>query len=544
MLPLLILGAAVLGAAFSYFHHRDKLAALRQRLAPITSAEAEAAKLRKKAEADAASVRAKAERTAREVLDAANAEAERARGIVADAQRRLEAITKEAQRARDAAATELAERVEKAVARERAAIAEVEADLRRLRSERDQTEALAASQRQLLLSEYEKARLTYERLKAEISVLEEHAEDLSFGVYKPAFRYDTSEAYKRALEALWQEEKRMVREGDAAHCRARWEVSGDKRAGERMTKQYVKLLVRAFNGECDAAIAKVSWNNAGVMEQRIRKAFEALNELGGVMQMELRPAFLDLKLRELQLTFEMEERKQREKEEARRIREQMREEERVEREIAQAAEKAEKDERNTAKALEKARREAEEAADEEERRVMAERIAALEAALAEAQAQRERALAQAQLTKSGHIYVLSNLGAFGEGMVKIGMTRRLEPMERVQELGDASVPFPFDVHALVYTENAPQLEMDLHNHFWEHRVNLANDRKEFFRVSITAIEAYLRERGLQVEMVHAVEAKEYRQTLASIEQGRAAQAQASVEEPPAFPEGLFANQRP
>jgi flagellar biosynthesis GTPase FlhF len=307
-----------------------------------------------------------------------------------------------------------------------------------------------------------------------------------------------------------------------------------------MTKQYTKLLLRAFNAECDAAIAKVTWTNLATMSQRIRKSFDALNQLGTVMQMQLLAPFRDLKLRELQLTHEQEEKKQQEKEDARRVREQMREEEKVQRELAAAEEEAEKEERATEKALEKARKDAEKL-DDVGRDRMASRIQELEAQLVAAHAQKERVKAQAQLTKCGHVYILSNMGSFGEEVVKIGMTRRLEPRERVSELGDASVPFPFDLHTLIYTDDAPALESELHNHFWEHRINLANERKEFFKVPIAEVEAFLCERGLKCTFNRLAEAKEYRQTCSDRELKAAALQKALTPQSASHPEQLFSS---
>jgi len=368
------------------------------------------------------------------------------------------------------------------------------------------------SDRARLLTEYHDAKGLYDRLTKEVRLLEENLEDISYGVYRPHFTFHSSKEYKEALEDLWKKDKEMVRSGLAAKSEAEWQVGGSKKEGERMTKQYLKLLVRAFNAECDACMARVSWNNHDVMEARIRKSFDALNKLGSTMQMSICEPYLELKLLELQFTHEHEEKLQEEKEDARRAREQMREEEKVQRELAAAAEKAEKEERSAARDLEKARREAENAADDAEKAVLAGRIQELEAQLASAHSDRERVVAQAQLTRCGHVYVLSNIGAFGEEIVKIGMTRRLEPRERVAELGDASVPFPFDLHALVYTEDAPKLETEMHNRFWDRRINLANDRKEFFKVPLAEIEGYLKEQGFNCTFEAVCEAKEYRLT--------------------------------
>ena len=141
-----------------------------------------------------------------------------------------------------------------------------------------------------------------------------------------------------------------------------------------------------------------------------------------------------------------------------------------------------------------------------------ERIKQLEANLQRAHEQKERAISQAQLTKSGHIYIISNVGSFGDHVHKIGMTRRLEPLDRISELGDASVPFDFDVHAMIYSENAPELENALHKRLHDRRLNLVNLRGEFFSVSIDEIEAMVNELNLNVQLTKMAEAREYRET--------------------------------
>jgi len=130
----------------------------------------------------------------------------------------------------------------------------------------------------------------------------------------------------------------------------------------------------------------------------------------------------------------------------------------------------------------------------------------------------------AEQTKSGHVYVISNIGSLGKDVYKIGLTRRLDPEERVSELGDASVPFEFDVHAMIYSENAPDLEYRFHKHFQQRQVNLVNPRKEFFAVSIEEIEACAKVHGCSTEFTRVAEAKQYRETLAL----KAAQGQQQV----------------
>ena len=122
--------------------------------------------------------------------------------------------------------------------------------------------------------------------------------------------------------------------------------------------------------------------------------------------------------------------------------------------------------------------------------------------------------AMAELTKAGYVYVISNVGSFGENVYKIGMTRRLDPMDRVRELGDASVPFKFDVHAMVYSEDAVAIENAFHQHFADRNVNCVNMKKEFFRVSLDEVQTFVAKRGFKMAFTRLPEAREYRETLA------------------------------
>ena len=304
----------------------------------------------------------------------------------------------------------------------------------------------------------------------------------------------------------------MVRDKTAAVCETEWHVEGSKTKGRQMVQRYLKLQLRAFNGECDAAIVKVRYNNVTALEQRIGRSFEALKKLGETQHCAISPRYLDLKVSELRLAHEYQEQREAEKEEQRRIREQMREEERVRREIEKVKSDAEKEEQRYAAALEKARQELQRAGDQKRAELQSE-LERLQSQLDAAHEMKERAISRAQLTKSGHVYVVSNIGSFGENVYKIGLTRRLDPDDRIRELGDASVPFPFDVHAMIYAENAPDLEQTLHHAFDSRRVNLVNMRKEFFAVSLSEIAKAAQDHG-SVEFTLAAEAEDYRKTLA------------------------------
>jgi hypothetical protein len=352
-----------------------------------------------------------------------------------------------------------------------------------------------------------------EQLQKEFALLDEAANLQSFAFYTPRYGFESSSRYQIELDRIRRTQKQMISGKTAAICSAEWTVNGSRAEGRKQSNQILKLVLRAFNGESDAAIAKVKYSNVSVMQSRILKAFDMLNSLISVQQAEITRPYLNSKLEELYLVFEYQEKLQQEKEEQRRIKEQMREEEIARREIEKALQETEREETHYEEALRRAREEVETSVGEKQAKFLAQ-IEALQQKLAEVQANKERAISRAQLTRSGHVYVISNIGSFGENVYKIGMTRRLEPMDRVNELGDASVPFKFDVHAIIYCEDAPTLENQLHHKFESRRMNLVNSRREFFRVSLDEITQAVKECHGEIEFTLLAEAKEYRQTLA------------------------------
>ncbi len=271
-------------------------------------------------------------------------------------------------------------------------------------------------------------------------------------------------------------------------------------------------MLRAFNGECDAAIAKVRYNNVDNLEKRLNRSFEMINKLGASKALYLTIEYQHVKLQELYLVHEHRDQLNKEKEEQRRIREQMREEEKAIREIEKARKKAEEEERAKTNALERAREELANSDNATANMHLLELIRELELELKDALDRKERAIARASLTRSGHVYVISNVGVFGEGVYKIGMTRRLEPLDRVKELGDASVPFPFDIHAMIYSDDAPGLEHALHKHFASRRLNLVNLRREFFRVSLADVQRAVGQYAANVTFTSFPEAEEFRRS--------------------------------
>jgi hypothetical protein len=391
--------------------------------------------------------------------------------------------------------------------------AQLQSEIDQITAQHNQNVSLRLEEQQRNESELNTLQSNIDRLRAELAQLDEAANLQSFGFYRPHYDLASSERYQAALEAIRLTQKNMIKDGGAAGCPVEWAVNGSKTEGRKQINQTLKLLLRAFNGECDTAVAKVKYNNVHVMEARINKAWEAINKLASVQQCHITSEFLSLKIQELHLAHEYQEKLQAEKEEQRRIREQMREEEIAQRELEKARLDAEREEARYVEALSKARQEVEHEVGLKQQKLQTQ-IEALQARLLEAQANKERAIARAQMTRSGHVYVISNLGSFGEDVFKIGMTRRLDPLERVRELGDASVPFQFDVHAIIYSEDAPTLETTLHRVFNHRRVNLVNERKEFFRVSIDEITQEVRRHRGEIEITLIAEAKEYRQSVA------------------------------
>jgi hypothetical protein len=368
--------------------------------------------------------------------------------------------------------------------------------------------------------EQEKISVQIQDLKQRLAEVEEEEYVQSFGFYKPRNNFEGSKEYEIRLDQVKARQSKMIKDGTAAICHVPWEVEGSRKKGEKMTNDYLKLLLRAFNGECDAAIAKVKYNNAVSLEKRINKTFNALNKLSEVNKCEIVSGYLKLRLEELDLTHGFQEKKKQEDEEQRRIREQMREEERARRELEKAKKEVEQEVRQREQALEQARREILQA-EGKQREQFELKIQQLTQQLAEAQANEQKVLFRAQWTKSGHVYILSNIGSFGENVYKIGITRRIEPLDRVRELSGAAVPFPFDVHAMIFSENALEMEKLLHQRFWERSINKVNERKDFFRVSLEEIVLAVEEiaqktkavRKAEIRFTKLAEAEQYRKTL-------------------------------
>lgn len=325
------------------------------------------------------------------------------------------------------------------------------------------------------------------------SVLDELAENYEFS--------DAGKELQKARELT----KSLIKTSKAASCEY---VEPNRR------NTAIKFVLDAFNGKVDSTLSKIKHNNYGKLSQEIKDAFELVNFNGSAFRSaRITDIYLQARLNELKWGVAVNEIMLEEREEQRRIKEQLREEEKARREYEKTIKEAEKEEKAIQQAIDKATKELM-LAGEEQRIALEQKLAELQVKFEEAEAKNQRAISMAQQTRSGHVYVISNIGSFGENVYKIGMTRRLEPLDRVRELGDASVPFSFDVHAMIYSDDAPSLENHLHKVFNDKQVNKVNSRKEFFNVGIKDIKSTIKEMSIDAHWTMFAEAKEYRESLA------------------------------
>lgn len=278
-----------------------------------------------------------------------------------------------------------------------------------------------------------------------------------------------------------------------------------------MVKDMQKLLLRAFNVECDDIVDNIKISNFEKSKDRIHKSCEQISKLGSIMSISITHAYVKLKTEELCLALDFQQKKQEEKERIKEERERQREEAKAQKEIEEARKKLAKEQSHYQNALKAVEEQLEKTPDNPDllakRRELELNIEDTEKAIKDVDYREAN-------KRAGYVYVISNIGAFGKDVYKIGMTRRLEPMDRVNELGDASVPFNFDVHALIFTEDAPGLETALHTAFADRKVNKINPRREFFHVTLDEIKKVVRENfDKTVEWTDVPEAEQYRQSL-------------------------------
>lgn len=343
----------------------------------------------------------------------------------------------------------------------------------------------------------------------------------SYSLFKPMYDFASSEEYKEKLEEIRSQQKEMIRNKTAATCSTKWTVDGSEAKGRKVTNDNIKMLLRCFNTDCENAIDRVKYNNIESMRARINKSYESLNKLGISNKITISPVYLRLKLDELSLAIEYAIKKQDEKEEQKRIRQEMREQAKLEKELEEARKNIDKEKKHYSNALDKLNSQLEGMLSDDQKNDLLEKKAEIEDQLSNLQKALDDVDYREANQKAGYVYIISNIGAFGENVYKIGMTRRLDPMERVDELGDASVPFNFDVHAMIFSEDAPKLEAALHRAFEDRKLNMVNTRREFFHVTLDEIESVVKANyDKTVEFIKIPPAEQYRQSLAMLEENK------------------------
>ena len=350
--------------------------------------------------------------------------------------------------------------------------------------------------------------------RSQIIVNDELLELEEFALYQPRFKFASAEEYKRELTLTRDRQKGMIKNDLAAIGNSGWTVNGNAAKGRKMVNDMKKLCLRAFNNECDTAVNAVRFNNYDKCEQRIRKSADQIAKLGTIMGVEITDQYIWLKIQELQLALEYAQKKQEEKEHQRELRAQQREEARLAKEIEEQRKAAYKEQSHYTNALKKLQVQLAQCADTAQRNELLQKQTELEEHLGSLEAHLADLDYREANQRAGYVYVISNIGSFGEGVYKIGMTRRLDPSDRIDELSGASVPFNFDVHAMIFSDDAPALEAALHRAFEDRKVNAINQRREFFKVPIDEIEAVVRaNHDKSVEFTKYPPAEQFRETL-------------------------------
>lgn len=379
------------------------------------------------------------------------------------------------------------------------------------RLERERSEAASAVQTlKLQLEEARRAIVATE----DLALLQEA------GIYHYRHPLTDAVAYEKALAKIEDEIKAMTRkDGGAVLAATGWTVNGSAAEGRVMVRDFSKLMLRAFNAEADNLVRGLKPHKLDPAIERLKKVADTIERLGKTMQIRISTPYYRLRVRELELTSDFLQKQAEEKEAERVERERLREDRKVQQEIERERARLEKERQHCANAL-----------------------AALVATGDEAGAARlrdhlndvERAIEdvdyRAANIRAGYVYVISNIGSFGERMVKVGMTRRLDPMDRIRELSDASVPFNFDIHALFFSKDAVGIETTMHERMADLRVNIVNRRREFFRATPLEVKTHLAElAGELLQFQDIPEALEYRQCLTSAQAAKEPSAAAAGE---------------
>lgn len=349
---------------------------------------------------------------------------------------------------------------------------------------------------------------TISNKKSEIVSLDDEILVQEFGLYEPYFDFANALDYKEELAKIRSKQKELIKNKTAVSGATEWTVNGSASKGKKMVSDTQKLLLRAFNTECDELVSKVKYTNFDASLNKIYKSAEAISKLGTIMHISINSNYLDLKIKELRLAFEYQQKKQEEKEAQKAARAEMREAARLQKEIEAQRKKIEKEQTHYQTAYDHLLHQIEQNPDNAD---LLKKKDELENQLNDINKAMKDIDYREANQRAGYVYVISNIGAFGPNVYKIGMTRRLDPQDRVDELGDASVPFNFDVHAMIFSDDAPALEAALHRAFEDRKLNMVNTRREFFNVTLDEIKEVVKKNfDKTVEFIDVPDAEQYR----------------------------------
>ena len=355
-----------------------------------------------------------------------------------------------------------------------------------------------------LLAETETLKVALDQVRLAVVTTEELALLQEAGVYRYQHPLAAAVAYQKALDTIDEQIKAMVKvDGGAVLAAKSWTVNGSEAKGKTMLRDYAKLMLRAFNAEADSLVRDLKPHKLEAAKERLTKVSETIARLGKTMDIRIAPAYLRLRINELELTADFVQKQAEEKEAERQERERLKEERKVQQEIERERARLDKERRHYMNALEALLAKGDEAGAER----MRAQLADVDRALADVDYRTAN-------IRAGYVYVISNVGSFGERLVKVGMTRRLDPLDRIRELSDASVPFNFDVHALFFSKDAVGIETAMHAKLADRRLNMVNRRREFFQATPTEVKQHLSElAGELLEFREVPEALEYRQCM-------------------------------
>ena len=297
------------------------------------------------------------------------------------------------------------------------------------------------------------------------------------------YDYKDSKEFNEQLTRIRKKQRIMVKNKEAVVCNTEWEINGSISQGRKLTKDICKLALDSFDDFCDNLIIKLRYSGIQTVKEKILKKYQKINKLLISFNSEISGKYVDLKFEEANLKCKWLMKKEEEKEEIRRREQEIKEQLKLEEEINKAKEKIQYEQ--TQFNTEIARLQEQLANEQGNKKTIMNQLKKLQDKLAKLEEKKKDVLNRQINKKAGWVYCISNPSL--DGMMKIGVTRRLDPMDRVNELGSASVPFKFGVHSIIFSEDAFKLEHDLHMAFDNYRVNKVNKQKEFFAVTLDMV---------------------------------------------------------